>query len=57
LLIKSEKSLYAPLKERGILTRSCGNFTGLGEGYIRIGLKTREENTVLLSALSEVLNG
>ncbi len=57
LLLRCEKPLYGPLKERGILTRSCGNFTGLNERYIRVGLKTHEENRVLLSALSEVING
>lgn len=56
LLIKSDRPLYQPLKARGILVRSCANFTGLDERYIRIGLKTHDENTALLRALSEVLN-
>ncbi len=57
LLIKSKKPLYAPLRARGILVRSCANFTGLGESFIRIGLKNHNENMALLSAVSEVLNG
>ena len=57
LLLKSERPLYAPLREHGILVRSCGNFTGLDELYIRIGLKKHDENRMLLRVLSEVLNG
>lgn len=56
LLIKSKTPLYMALRARGILVRSCANFTGLDERYIRIGLKTRDENTALLRAVSEVLN-
>ncbi|NLB17948.1 MAG: aminotransferase class I/II-fold pyridoxal phosphate-dependent enzyme [Syntrophomonadaceae bacterium] len=57
LLIKSEKDLYEPLRAQGILVRSCGNFTGLDADYIRIGIKTRDENNVLLGLVREVLNG
>ena len=57
LLLKSQRPLYQPLKQRGILVRDCSNFTGLDERYIRIGLKTREENLQLLQAIREVLHG
>ena len=57
LLVKSTAPLYEPLQKRGILVRSCANFTGLGRQYIRIGVKTRNKNEALLSAISEVLNG
>jgi threonine-phosphate decarboxylase len=57
LLLRSERPLCEPLRARGILVRSCMNFTGLDERYIRVGLKTREENKALLRAVSEVLNG
>lgn len=56
LLLQSEKPLYAPLRARGILVRSCVNFTGLDERYIRVGIKTRDKNMALLRAVSEVLN-
>ncbi len=55
LLVKSPAPLYEPLKERGILVRSCANFTGLDERFIRIGLKTREKNEALLRAIEEVI--
>jgi len=57
LLIKSKLPLYEPLLERGILVRDCANFSGLNEHYIRVGLKTRDKNEILLSAISEVLHG
>lgn len=57
LLLKSRMPLYEPLKTRGILVRDCSNFTGLGETFIRVGLKTREQNAALLCAVKEVLHG
>lgn len=57
LLCKSPVPLHEPLKRRGILVRSCANFTGLDEGYLRIGIKTREQNAALLSAMGEALHG
>ncbi len=43
-------ALYRNLARRGILVRHCGSF-GLGEGYVRIGLRTPEENDRLVAAL------
>ncbi len=57
LLLKSEAALYDLLKQRGILVRPCGNFTGLGENFIRIGIKRHEENKALVHAVKEALNG
>lgn len=57
LLLRTDPSIHGALRERGILTRSCANFTGLDGRYLRIGLKTREENEALLGALEEILNG
>ena len=57
LLLKSPVPLYEPLRERGMLVRSCSNFTGLNESFIRIGLKTHEKNAALLNAVGEVLHG
>lgn len=36
----------------GILIRSCSNFAGLDRSYFRVSVKSREENTALLSCLS-----
>ena len=40
---------------RGILIRSCANFSGLGERYYRIAVKTGEENLRLLAAFREAV--
>ncbi|MDR2649838.1 MAG: aminotransferase class I/II-fold pyridoxal phosphate-dependent enzyme [Clostridiales bacterium] len=57
LLIKSKLPLCPPLAERNVLVRDCANFTGLDKRYIRAGLKSRDENMVLLCAVREILNG
>jgi len=57
LLLRCEKPLFEPLLKKGILIRRCENFIGLDDTYYRIGVKTRPENTRLLEALKEILNG
>ncbi len=57
LLLKCETPLYAPLLARGVLVRDCGNFTGLDQRFIRVGVQTHENNQALVSAITEVLNG
>lgn len=57
LLIEGEKSLFQALLQKQILVRSCDNFTGLDEHFIRIGLKTHEDNMKLIGAIQEVLYG
>ncbi|MCD7838200.1 MAG: threonine-phosphate decarboxylase, partial [Clostridiales bacterium] len=42
------------LLERDILIRDCSGFPGLGPGYYRIAVRTKEENTRLLQALEKV---
>jgi threonine-phosphate decarboxylase len=37
----------------GILIRDCGSF-GLGEGYIRVAVRNRDENERLVAALQRV---
>jgi threonine-phosphate decarboxylase len=41
----------------GILVRDCSSFTGLGQGYIRIAVRLREENRRLLAGLQKVTGG
>ncbi len=57
LLLKSEKNLYELLLRQGILVRSGANFPGLNAKYFRIGLKTRNQNQILINTIKEVLNG
>ena len=48
------------LKERflkkGVLIRSCSNFTGLSEGHFRIGIKLPDDNQAFLLYLKEILD-
>lgn len=46
-------SLYEQLLRQGILIRDCQNFRGLGRGFYRIAVKTREENIKLEQALKQ----
>lgn len=57
LLVKSPHPLYRPLLDRGILVRDCGNYTGLGSRFIRVAVRTREQNLRLLAAVREAMHG
>lgn len=47
--------IYDQLLMQGILIRDGRNWRGLGNGYYRIGVRTHEENRVLLSALERLV--
>ena len=55
LFHSSDGGLCGKLCARGILLRSCGEFPGLGPGWYRTAVRTEKENTILLTALEEVL--
>lgn len=57
LLFRAEgiTDLKARLVEKGILIRSCANYTGLGPDYYRTAVRTPPENDSLLRVLEEVL--
>ena len=55
LLFRCETPLIEPLRRRGILLRSCGNYHGLGPAWYRTAVRTGPENDRLLAALGEVL--
>ncbi len=46
--------LTEKLRGRGILIRDCGNYPGLTQGYYRVAVRTRNENTRLIQALREL---
>jgi threonine-phosphate decarboxylase len=54
LRIKNAEGVVTGLREKGILVRGCSNFDGLDSSYIRIAVKSRRENTMLFSELSEL---
>ena len=39
------------LLRKGILVRDCSDFAGIEEDYIRVAVKTHQENLLLLDAL------
>lgn len=51
----------AQLKEKilryGILIRDCSSFRGLDEYYIRLAIRTRQDNEKLLAVLKKVIGG
>ena len=55
LLLYSDDDLCRKLMTRGIMVRDCSNYIGLSAGFVRIAVRTREENDALLTALKEVL--
>ncbi|MFW6238397.1 MAG: threonine-phosphate decarboxylase CobD [Halanaerobiales bacterium] len=42
------------LAKKGILIRSCSTFSGLGEDFIRVAVRSREENLRLIKGLSNL---
>ena len=53
LCFRGEPWLYERMLDKGILIRQCGNFEGLDNTYYRVGIRTREENEILLERLRE----
>jgi cobyric acid synthase CobQ/L-threonine-O-3-phosphate decarboxylase len=49
--------VQAALLERGILIRSCRDFAGLDDPYIRLAVRAPAEQTALVDALTAVLGG
>ncbi len=52
---KTSTALKAELLKHGILVRDCSSFKGLGRDYIRIAIRRRFENEMLLKSLAAVL--
>lgn len=57
ILLYTEIPIGKFLAEKGIKIRSCENFRNLDKNYFRIAVRTHEENTALVKALEEILNG
>lgn len=49
-------SLKHRMLKQGILIRDCSSFVGLNEFYIRVAVKTHEENVRLIDAFKKALN-
>ena len=55
LLFKGPEDLAQRLLEKHIAIRDCSNFAGLSFGWFRIGVRTGEENRVLIDSLKAVM--
>ncbi|OCL26146.1 threonine-phosphate decarboxylase [Orenia metallireducens] len=44
------------LAKKGILIRNCNSYSGLGEDFIRVAVKSRADNLKLLSALEGIID-
>jgi len=51
----SAVQITASLRRRGVLVRDCSNFDGLSERFLRVAVRTREENSRLLTAMEDLL--
>jgi len=50
-----KKGIFKYMLERGILIRDCSDFYGLNENFIRVSVKTRDENEKFFKELREFL--
>lgn len=57
LFLSPDADLGEKLKEKGILIRDCSGFSGLEKGWYRIGVRTREENEKLITAVRMIIQG
>ena len=56
LMLKAREDLARETMRRGIMIRDCSGYDGLGEGYFRIAVRTREENERLIAAVKSIMN-
>jgi len=54
LYLRNAGTIVNELEKRGILVRDCSNFKGLGKGYVRIAVRSRQENAHLMKELARL---
>ena len=54
---KNAAFVRAEMLKKGILVRDASNFTYLDETFIRLAVKDRENNNIVIKKLNEVING
>lgn len=50
----TSSDLTRRLAKQGILVRNCNTFNGLGEKFIRVAVRTREDNNLLVETLRDI---
>lgn len=51
----TSEELTDTLAKDGVMIRDCNNYTGLNDNYIRIAVKSRKANKILLDKLAKIL--
>jgi threonine-phosphate decarboxylase len=51
---RKARHMRLALEEKGILVRDCSNFTGLDETYLRVAVRSRRENAILLKEMAGI---
>ena len=54
---KSASHVRGEMLKKGVLIRDASNFTYLDETFIRLAVKDRENNNIVIKKLDEVING
>jgi threonine-phosphate decarboxylase len=54
LKIGRDRDIVLKLRRKGILVRNCSNFRGLDESYVRIAVRTRSQNELLIKELTSL---
>ena len=54
---KNAAFVRAEMLKKGILVRDASNFTYLDETFVRLAVKDRENNNIVIKKLNEVING
>ena len=55
VLLKCHINLYKKMLDEGILIRDCSEYHGLGEGYFRIAIRSKEKNDIFLKTFESVI--
>src|SRR5699024_1382513 len=54
---KTEEECLNYMLDHGFLIRTCGNYRGLDDHYIRVAIRSHDENERMLHAFSEFMKG
>ncbi len=54
LKLDRAQELIVTLEERGILVRDCSGFPGLDGTYLRIAVRSRKENVILIQEMADI---
>jgi threonine-phosphate decarboxylase len=54
LKMRRAQDLRIALEERGILVRDCSSFPGLDDTYLRIAVRSRKENELLMKEMADL---